>query len=745
MSEIATDVDAGLAAHTAHYYLTRRNLEAARAVLAPFLEITPAAGRERQAVAEAFASLAHAWVGRREEAPAHEAAARAQTLDDRPTAWRAAAAVAALAGDAALAHALWRRIAAAESDKGAAWMGLARACEAAGDAAGAVDAYLHAAQVEPTHSTTLAVAERLARLAADDPNAPEAQRVRIAIIGSSTLEHVRAYLEVACRHAGLSPAFYVGPFDQYAQDILDPSSQLYAFAPDVVILAVHGRTLFPDLYDSPFDLDVLARREAAGQVLDRVAALLAQLTARTTALVLLHTFATPQYSPLGTLDLRDDFGQTALFAAINGGLAERVRQEFPSVRLVDEDRVYGRVGKRNVTDPRLWFLARMGIGEGALGALTAEYMRFVKALKGRSRKCLVLDLDNTLWGGVVGEDGPHGIALGQEAPGNAFRAFQEVVLNLWKRGIILAINSKNNEADALEVLEQHPDMVLRPHHFAAMRINWLDKVANLESIAAELNIGLDSMVFVDDNPAECAMVRGRLPQVLTVELPRDPARFRGLLLELTDFDALTLTEEDRLRGQLYAQRRERQEWESRHGENLGDYLADLGLEVDIAVADAFALPRIAQLIGKTNQFNLTTRRHNEAQVQAFAASAGHAVYAVRVKDRFGDHGLVGTAIVETDADVWTVDTLLLSCRVLGRGVETAILSALVAARVLRGLFIPTAKNAPAREYYGRHGFSARGEQDGVQPWDLDVRVDDVAPPGWLTLRGGTRAAVGAGA
>ncbi|MBV9170274.1 MAG: hypothetical protein JOZ81_09355, partial [Chloroflexi bacterium] len=346
-----------------------------------------------------------AYATKREIDGALEAASRARSLAEIPDTWRAAAAAATAAGDAPLAHELWQRVAAAEPDRGATWLGLARACEAVQDVPAAVAAYLKAAQVEPTHSTTLMVAERLAALNVAGTDVPPAQRVRIAIIGSSTLDYVRAYLEVACRQVGLSPDFYMGPFGQFAQEILDPSGGLYRFAPDVVIVAIHGLALFPDLYDRFVDYDVEARRAMAGEVVEQVAELIAQLTARTTALVLLHTFATPQYSPLGTLDLSDSFGQSAMFAAINNGLAERVRQNFPSVRLVDEDRVYGRIGKRHVTDPRLWYLARIGIGEGALGALTLEYMRFIKALKGLTRKCLVLDLDNTLWGGVIGEVG----------------------------------------------------------------------------------------------------------------------------------------------------------------------------------------------------------------------------------------------------------------------------------------------------------------------------------------------------
>lgn len=740
--------DTGLAVHIAQYHLARRNLDAARATLMPHLAAPVPSERQQQALSEAFAALAQAYVARRQAELAAEAVAHARGLAEQPAAWRAAAALATLRGDAAGAVALRRQVATAERGNAADWLALARACEAAGTAPEAVTAYLEALRLDPAHSTLLVVAERVAALAPVGSATPPAQRVRLALIGSSTLDYVRAYLEAHCRLAGLMPEFYVGPFGQYAQDILDPASPLYAFAPDVIIAAVHGRAVFPDLYDNPFDLPVAARREAASAVVERVAGLLGQLTSRSRAVVVWHTFATPQHSPLGTLDLRDEFGQSALFAAINAGVAERVRRDFASVYLVDEDRVYGRVGKQHVTDPRLWFLARMGIGEGALGTLTAEYMRFIKAARGRARKCLVLDLDNTLWGGVVGEDGPHGIALGQEAPGNAYRAFQEVVLDLWKRGIILAIASKNNEADALEVLERHPDMLLRPRHFAAMRINWLDKATNLEAIARELNIGLDSIVFVDDNPAECALIRARLPQVLTVQLPQDPALYRGTLLALTDFESLHLTEEDRQRGQLYAQRRERQDWEAHHADNLGDYLSELGLVVEVQVADEFAIPRIAQLIGKTNQFNLTTRRHSEADVRAFATAADHAVYGVRVRDRFGDHGLVGAAIVGRGGDVWEIDTLLMSCRVLGRGVETAFLSALVAAareggaHTVRGLFIPTAKNLPARDFYSDNGLRLVGERDdGTQEWELDVRAQVVASPAWLTLQVGPAALV----
>jgi FkbH-like protein len=731
--------DLALVLHIGSYYLDRRRPDDARALLTPLLASLPTVERERVELATLWARLSQSYTTRRQLEQATEALQHAQSLADVAAIWRAAAALATARADHAEAQGYWRRVTAADPTQMDAWLALARASESAGAATEAMAAYLEAARQNPDHATTLSIAERLVALAAAVPVAPAAAGVRVAILGSSTLDHVRGYLEIACRLAGLAPQFYVGPFDQYAQDILDPASALYAFAPDVIVLAIHGRTLFAPLYDTLFDLDVDARHSQIADAVEHVTSLLAQLTVRSGALVLLHTFATPQHSPLGTLDYRDPLGQTQVFHILNDTLAAVVRERFPSVHLVDEDRVYGRIGKRNVTDPRMWLVARISIGEAALGAVTAEYMRFIKAAKGRSRKCLVLDLDNTLWGGVVGEDGPTGIALGQEAPGSAYRAFQEAILGLWKRGVILAINSKNNEQDALEVLERHPEMILRPQHFAAMRINWLDKATNLRAIAEELNIGIDSMVFIDDNPAECALMRSALPEVLTVQLPADPALYRRLLLDMTDFDTLALTEEDRQRGMLYSQRRERQHWESQHADALDGYLAELGLVVEVARADDFAIPRIAQLIGKTNQFNLTTRRHTESDVRRFAAVDDHIVLMARVRDRFGDHGLVGAAILIQQDSLWIVDTLLLSCRVLGRGVETAVLSAIVAAAredgtaTLRGLFIPTSKNEPARDFYARHGFTHVADHEGTELWELDLRQHDVSPPEWLVL------------
>jgi FkbH-like protein len=383
----------------------------------------------------------------------------------------------------------------------------------------------------------------------------------------------------------------------------------------------------------------------------------------------------------------------------------------------------------------------MGWSAAVLRGLAREYLRYLRAARGLNRKCIVLDLDNTLWGGVIGEDGLGGIQLGAEAPGNAFVAFQSELEKLWRRGILLAIASKNNPDDARAALEQHPDMLLRPSHFAAQRINWSSKAANIRELARELNIGLDSLVFLDDNPVERAQVRAELPQVLVPELPTDPADYRTCLLELGVFDTLALTAEDRQRNQQYADQRARREAES--ALSVDDYLADLDLVVEIELANPLNLARIAQLTNKTNQFNLTTRRYTEAEISDRLAR-GWRVFGARVRDRFGDNGLTGLIMLTPD---WTIDTLLLSCRVMGRGVETALLAmasdeALRAGvSRLRGWFHPTDKNAPARDVYRDHGFAIadHGPDESVL-WELDLHAGVPSVPVWLTVRNAAMAA-----
>ena len=611
---------------------------------------------------------------------------------------------------------MWRESIRCSPQEHTGYLGLARLYKQMGQPEQALEACLNLASISPSARNTLVVAGLLDELAPHLPAAKPNQTVKVGLLGNATLDHLQNYLKVELYQAGLRPDLYAGGFGQYTQEILDPESGLYAFAPDVLVLAIHPSRLFPNLHSFPFDMTVEERRAEMAAGLESIRTLLQTFTQRCPAVVLLHNMVVPQHPALGTLDLRDELGQVALFNTINLQLAEMVRDQFRNVYVIDEDAIQSRCGKAQATDARMWLAARLPWSDAVLRAMSQEYMRFIRPLKGLHKKCIVLDLDNTLWGGVIGEDGLAGIQLGSEAPGSAYVAFQRELERLWRRGILLAISSKNNLDDALSVFEQHPDMVLKLSHFAAYRINWEPKEHNIREIARELNIGLDSLVFLDDNPVERAKVRDELPMVLTPELPTDPAHYRRALLELGVFDTLALTEEDRNRNKLYTEQQARQQYEATFSSgSLDDYLAGLQMTVHIEPANNLTLPRIAQLTRKTNQFNLTTRRYTEAQIDEMRAR-GSLVFGMSVSDRFGDNGLVGVAIVSPRShDVWEIDTFLMSCRVMGRDVETALLAALAqqvrerGARHLDGWYIPTAKNAPVKDFYPRHGFTATSE------------------------------------
>ena len=538
---------------------------------------------------------------------------------------------------------------------------------------------------------------------------------------------------------------YVSEFNQWAQELLPAQSGLYEFAPEMIVLLLEPEALFPKAAacQAQTPEEAAAERKTG---LSQIAGLLSAAKQNApAATVVLHTFAVPDYSPLGLLDLKTETGQYASFEAINAELISLVNTQFPKTVLFDQERVEARHGKSRVRDERMWYMASMPFSETFLPAMATEYIRIIRPFKGLTRKCIVLDLDNTLWGGVIGEDGISHIKIGgTAAPGNAFRDFQIALDGLSRRGILLAACSKNNPDDVWPVFESHPHMVLRRSHFAAVRINWQDKATNIREIARDLNIGLDSLVFLDDNPAERGLVRQEVPEVLTVEMPRDPALYTRTLLGLDVFETLSLTKEDQQRSQQYQAQQERQQFEEATSSSgdLTAYLTGLQITAQIAPASVFTLPRIAQLINKTNQFNVTTRRYTEAQVQAMADAPNEwGVYSITVADRFGDSGLTGVAIVKKDTEAWEIDSFLLSCRVLGRGIEAALMTFLVhqaqstGATHLRGLFIPSPKNEPAAGLFEAQGFE-QGESstDGTLNWVLNLVGYDSQYPAWLTIQ-----------
>jgi FkbH-like protein len=409
------------------------------------------------------------------------------------------------------------------------------------------------------------------------------------------------------------------------------------------------------------------------------------------------------------------------------------------VFVLDYDALVASHGRARWHDERKWLSARMPVAAARLPDLADEYLRAVLPLTGRLAKVLVVDLDNTLWGGVVGEDGLEGVRLGPEYPGAPYLALQRAILALRARGVILAVASKNNDADAMEVLERHPEMLLRPHHFAAMEIGWGDKAQSLRKLAADLNLGLDAFAFLDDSPVERDRVRVATPEVTVIDLPGDPMDYAGALLACPAFERLSVSNEDRERGRIYAEQRQRADLE-RSATTLEDFLRSLQMVMDMFEARPEDVPRIAQLTQKTNQFNLTTRRYSEQQVAGMLLDAETHVYRARLEDRFGDNGLVGVAITREAKGVSEIDTLLLSCRVIGRTVETAMLARLAAdagargCHVIRGVFAPTARNELAGALYPAHGFAKVGDGEAGLVWEHELPAADLRTPDWIAAR-----------
>ncbi len=336
-------------------------------------------------------------------------------------------------------------------------------------------------------------------------------------------------------------------------------------------------------------------------------------------------------------------------------------------------------------------------------------------LKLMLKKCLVLDLDNTLWGGVVGEDGLQGIKLDMNAPGANFIAFQQTILDLWNRGVILAINSKNNYEDAMAVIKNHPNMVLKEKHFAAMRINWQDKADNMRELAKELNVGMDSFVFLDDDPMNRSLVKAVLPEVEVPELPSNPEQYAKFLMNMPYFESAAITDEDKMRGNLYVTEKLRKEAEDRFA-NKGEFLKDLNIELKCYVDDPSCISRLAQLTERTSQFNTNKKSLTEKEVADFILDKNYKVFYGQAQDKFGDYGIISFALVRKDGDKnWIVESLLMSCRALGRGIEEAFMDKLREMAVgenienIRWIFKETEKNMPARDFYQKYSDPKTGD------------------------------------
>jgi len=572
--------------------------------------------------------------------------------------------------------------------------------------AGAWDEVIALANSRLDFLLTNALDETVRRIFPAPPAAFATKPVRLAVLGSSTLAHLHGAIRVAGLRHNLWIETYENDFGQYFQELSDPAAPLHAFQPTAILVALDGHHLAGGV---SVNLDAAAADVALAEIEARIAETWRLARCAFRCPIVQQTALPVQLPLLGNNEHRLPGSPAWLLDRLNHDL--RFMADADGVDLLAIDTRVAQDGIAQWHDPALWHRSKQEITPGAAPYYGDLVARLVAARQGHSSKCLVLDLDNTLWGGVVGDDGLEGIVLGQgTALGEAYVAFQQYARDLSRRGVILAVCSKNDEANALEPFEHHPEMVLKRADIASFAANWSDKANNIRAIAEELNIGLDSLVLIDDNPFERNLVRRELPMVRIPEIASDPAFFAKAIADAGYFEGLWVTEEDRERTGQYRGNRDRKTARA-SATDLGSYLRSLDMRLICRRFDRLGLQRTLQLINKSNQFNLTTRRYNEDELLAVIDDTAAFGLQLRLLDRFGDNGIIAIAIgrLQGDADLY-IDTWLMSCRVLGRQVEQATLNLIaqhaqrLGARRLVGRYIPSKKNAIVKDHYARLGF-----------------------------------------
>jgi FkbH-like protein len=550
-------------------------------------------------------------------------------------------------------------------------------------------------------------------------NAPVAGKVvRLALLADFATQHLVPILSALFARNGFRLEIYEAGYDSIDAEILDPGSALYAFAPRYVVILVASEKLKARLYRAE------DRSNFAGEAVARFTGLWDALKRNGTATVIQGNYVLPSERAFGNYEGKAEDSIGSIIADINHRLAGAARAAN-NVLLCDVDHIAADVGRRNWFDETLWAMAKGLCRLAYLPLLAQSLVDIALAAEGVVVKCVVLDLDNTLWGGVIGDDGLTGIALGDFDEGEAFVGFQRFLRELKRRGVILAVVSKNEQANALLPFREHPNMVLREEDISVFIANWENKADNIRLVQKVLNIGFDSMVFLDDNPFERGLVRQFLPDVIVPELPEDPALYLRTIASLNLFEATSYSAADRQRPGQYREEAQR-ELAKEVFTNIDDYLRSLDMTIKIERFTPFNLPRIAQLIQRSNQFNLTTKRLNEAACEALMKDEGHWLpFTVTLSDRFGDYGLISVVILRLLEQEIEIDSYLMSCRVLKRGVEQFVMNTIFAEAGRRGAnrvvgrYRRSAKNEMVKDFYAGFAFEKLAEwENGDTDWAL---------------------------
>lgn len=508
--------------------------------------------------------------------------------------------------------------------------------------------------------------------------------IKIAYLSSYTIDLLSKETDKLLQKKGLQSQLYVAPFNQYRQEVLNDDSTLNKFLPQIMVLSISA--------------------DEALKMADDFFAFLKLVSQKyTTTTIFVHNFILMKKEPLKFLEWNSRQSKKMLLMETNKKLYELVL-DLPNVQILDLEDLVNEWGTQKMFDYKFHYFAKTEFSFFGCQRAANQIATAIAIISGKRKKCLVLDLDDTLWGGVLGEEGVENIRLSNDGSGKAFYDFQKQIFKLFENGVILAICSKNDEKLALAAIRSHPYMVLKEDHFAAVKINWANKADNIRAIAEELNIGLDSIVFLDDSEHEAALVSEVLPEVSVKIMPSEYSDYPAFLADLDDFETFKITAEDKEKGKMYVQERQRTDLK-KNTESLEKFLRSLGIIIFVKSVDVFSIPRVAQLTQKTNQFNLTTRRYTEVEIKNLADNSDNSIFIVSATDKFGDSGIIGVAIIRgLNSKSPFLDSFLMSCRVLGRGIEQAFLAAIllnlnkIGVGSLVAEYIPTAKNGMAKDF-----------------------------------------------
>lgn len=544
--------------------------------------------------------------------------------------------------------------------------------------------------------------------------------LRIAVLADFATQHLIPLLRGLFARNQIEAEIHAGDYDTIETEIHDPGSELYAFNPKFIVILCATQKLTARFYASADAGDFIARETG------RLAQLWSAVRARCSATIIQGNYITPSERSFGHYELMVDVSLGHAVSRINAHMVQDARHAG-NVLLCDIDHIAGEIGRRHWFDERLWHIAKYPCRVEHLPLIAQGIVDVALAVLGPFVKCVILDLDNTLWGGVIGDDGVDGITLGGYDEGEAFVAFQRFILSLKQRGIILAVVSKNEHAAAIQPFHTHPDMVLRETDIAVFIANWNNKADNIRRVQEILNIGFDSMVFLDDNPFERGLVREMLPEVIVPELPEDPSLYLRAIADLNLFDTASYSAADGKRNDQY--REEAQRALARDAfTDISDYLRSLDMRLKAERFRPANLARIVQLMQRSNQFNLTTSRFSEAACQAMMADTAQFVpFTITLSDKYGDYGLICVAVLKIAGDALEIAEFLMSCRVLKRGVEAFAMNEIVklaqrsGCGKVTGRYLRTAKNDMVRNFYADFGFICTDElEGGSSAWALDV-------------------------